>query len=89
MFIFPGVHVRMRESERAKGRESEVVFLHKCPNKMEEKETCGAGREEGFTLRMRVPWPRLGRRRCIKTGPLSGPVLNTPSVNMHLSVYFQ
>lgn len=38
--------------------------------------------------RMRVPWPCLRRRCCVKANLLSGSVLNTPSVNMRLLVYF-
>lgn len=90
MFISPGVLyecVFILQAVKSRGGGEEVVFQHKSPNEMEEKKKSLL--QTGFAVSMRVPWPCLRQKFCIKACLLSGPVLNTPSENIHLSVYFQ
>lgn len=74
-----------RQSRAEKGGE-EVVFQHKSSNEIEKKKSL---LQTGFAVSMRVPWPCLRQKFCMKACLLSGPVLNTPSENIHPSVYFQ
>lgn len=90
MFIFPGVPYEcvfiLQAVKSRGGGEEEVVFQHKSPNEIEKKNPyCRQG-----SLSV---WESLGlasgKKFCMKACLLSGPVLNTPSENIHLSVYFQ